>query len=63
MRIDLKSLFGVNNIPRITGTISPEYPLKLDRPTYEILQILRISQLDKMTVIELLTKADYKNVN
>ncbi len=36
--------------------------LKIDRSTYEILQILGISLLDKTPVIELLTKIDYKDV-
>ena len=36
--------------------------LKLDRPIYEILQILSISLLDKTPVKEILTKCDYKNV-
>jgi len=37
--------------------------LKIDRTTYEILQILGISLLDKTPVKELLTNNDYKNVN
>ena len=37
--------------------------LKIDRSTYEILQILGISLLDKTPVKELLTNTDYKNVN
>lgn len=36
--------------------------LKVDRTTYEILQILGISLLDKTPVKELLTNTDYKNV-
>jgi hypothetical protein len=36
--------------------------LKVDRPIYEILQILSISLLDKTPVREILTKYDYKNV-
>jgi len=36
--------------------------LKVDRPIYEILQILSISLLDKTPVREVLTKCDYKNV-
>ena len=36
--------------------------LKIDRPIYEILQILGISLLDKTPVKELLTNIDYKNV-
>lgn len=36
--------------------------LKVDRPIYEILQILSISLLDKSTVREILTKCDYKDV-
>jgi len=36
--------------------------LKINRTTYEILQILGISLLDKTPVIELLTNNDYKNV-
>jgi hypothetical protein len=37
--------------------------LKIDRSTYEILQILGISLLDKTPVTELLTNMDCKNVN
>jgi len=36
--------------------------LKIDRSTYEILQIIGISLLDKTPVKELLTNNDYKNV-
>lgn len=36
--------------------------LKVDRPIYEILQILSISLLDKTPMKEILTKCDYKNV-
>ena len=36
--------------------------LKVDRPIYEILQILSISLLDKTPVKEILTKCDYKDV-
>ena len=36
--------------------------LKVDRPIYEILQILSISLLDKAPVREILTRCDYKNV-
>lgn len=36
--------------------------LKIDRPTYEILQILSISLLDKTSLNELLTNQDYKDV-
>jgi hypothetical protein len=36
--------------------------LKVDRPIYEILQILSISLLDKTPVREILTRYDYKNV-
>ena len=36
--------------------------LKVDRPIYEILQILSISLLDKTPIKEVLTKYDYKNV-
>jgi len=36
--------------------------LKIDRSTYEILQVLGISLLDKAPVNELLTNTDYKNV-
>jgi len=35
--------------------------LKVDRPIYEILQILSISLLDKTPLNEILTKYDYKN--
>ena len=38
------------------------YKLKVDRPIYEILQILSISLLDKTPVREILTNCDYKNV-
>lgn len=37
--------------------------LKTERSTYEILQILEISLLDKTPINELLTNIDYKNVN
>lgn len=36
--------------------------LEIKRSTYEILQVLRISLLDKTAVKELLTDIDYKNV-
>ncbi|VAW26095.1 Transposase, Gmet_2093 family, partial [hydrothermal vent metagenome] len=36
--------------------------LKIDRSTYEILQVLGISLLDKTPVNELLTSTDYKDV-
>jgi IS4 transposase len=36
--------------------------LKIDRSTYEILQVLGISLLDKTPIKELLTKTDYNNV-
>jgi hypothetical protein len=36
--------------------------LKIDRPIYEILQILGISLLDKTPVKQLLTTTDYKNI-
>lgn len=36
--------------------------LKVERPIYEILQILSISLLDKAQVKEILTKCDYKDV-
>ncbi len=35
---------------------------KIDRPIYEILQVLSISLLDKTPVREILTRIDYKNV-
>ena len=38
------------------------YELKVERPIYEILQILSISLLDKAPVKEILTICDYKNV-
>lgn len=44
----------------LVAIISKE--LKIDRSTYEILQILGISLLDKTPVKELLTNNDYKNV-
>ena len=37
------------------------YKLKVDRPIYEILQILSISLLDKTPIREILIKCDYKN--
>lgn len=37
------------------------HDLKIDRSTYEILQISGISLLDKTTVKELLTNTYYKN--
>jgi transposase len=37
------------------------YKLKVDRPIYEILQILSISLLDKTPIREILTKFDYRN--
>ena len=36
--------------------------LKVDRPIYEILQVLSIPLLDKTPVKEILTRCDYKNV-
>ena len=39
------------------------HDLKIDRSTYEILQILGVSLLDKTPVTELLTNMDYKNAN
>ncbi len=36
--------------------------LKIDQSTYEILQVLGISLLDKTPVNELFTNIDYKNV-
>lgn len=39
------------------------YDLKIDRSTYEILQVLGISLLDKTPVNELFIKIDYKDVN
>ena len=38
------------------------YDLKLDRSTYEILQVLGISLLDKTPVKELFTNIDYKDI-
>jgi hypothetical protein len=37
--------------------------LKINRSTYEILQILSASLLDKTAINELLMKSDYNNVN
>ncbi|CAH0336920.1 hypothetical protein FVB9288_02650 [Flavobacterium sp. CECT 9288] len=37
--------------------------LKINRSTYEILQILSASLLDKTSINELLMKSDYNNVN
>jgi hypothetical protein len=39
------------------------YDLKIDRSTYEILQVLGISLIDKTPVYELFTNIDYKDVN
>ena len=39
------------------------YDLKIDQSTYEILQVLGISLLDKTPVNELFTNIDYKDVN
>ena len=39
------------------------YDLKIDRSTYEILQVLGISLLDKTPVNELFTNIDYNDVN
>jgi hypothetical protein len=39
------------------------HELKINRSTYEILQVLGISLLDKTPVKELLTNSDYKDVN
>ena len=38
------------------------YKLKINRPIYEIQQILSFSLLDKTPVREILTDCDYKNV-
>ena len=38
------------------------YKLKVNRPIYEILQILSISLLDKTPIREILTKFDYQNI-
>lgn len=38
------------------------YDLKIERSTYEILQVLGISLLDKTPVNELFTKTDYNNI-
>lgn len=38
------------------------YKLKVNRPIYEILQILGYFLLDKISVREILTDCDYKNV-
>lgn len=38
------------------------YKLKINRPIYEIQQILSFSLLDKIPVREILTDCDYKNV-
>jgi IS4 transposase len=37
--------------------------LKINRTTYEILQILSASLLDKTSINELLMKSDYNNIN
>jgi hypothetical protein len=44
----------------LVATVGKE--LKIERSTYEILQILGISLLDKTPINELLTNIDYKNV-
>ena len=44
----------------LVATVGKE--LKIERSTYEILQILGISLLDKTLINELLTSIDYKNV-
>ena len=36
--------------------------LKVERPIYEILQILGVSLLDRTPVNEILTEHDYKNI-
>ncbi len=36
--------------------------LKVERPIYEILQILGVSLLDRTPVNEILTEYDYKNI-
>jgi hypothetical protein len=38
------------------------HDLKIDRSTYEILQVLGISLLDKTPIKELFTNVDYKDV-
>lgn len=38
-----------------------QHNLKLDRSTYEVLQILSISQIDKTLLSDLFNKAKFKN--
>jgi uncharacterized protein YaaW (UPF0174 family) len=38
------------------------YELKVERPIYEILQILSISLMDKKPIREILANCDHKNV-
>jgi len=55
---------AMDNIPyeRGSGVAIVGKELKIDRSTYEILQILGISLLDKTHVKELLANNNYKNV-
>ena len=57
VRIQIYSAIIVYCLVAIVGK-----ELKIERSTYEILQILGISLLDKTPINELFTKIDYKNV-
>ncbi len=49
-------------LSRIVLLLLLGHVLKIDRSTYEILQILGILLLDKTPVLELFTSIDYKDV-
>lgn len=55
--ISCSAWFSGNCLVAIVGT-----ELKINRSTYEILQVLGISLLDKTPVVELFTVIDYKDV-
>ena len=57
VRIQIYSALIAYCLVAIVGT-----ELKINRSTYEILQVLGISLLDKTPVVELLTVIDYKDV-
>ena len=57
VRIQVYSALIAYCLVAIVGT-----ELKINRSTYEILQVLGISLLDKTPVVELLTVIDYKDV-
>ena len=63
--LDRCPLLGLSAMTRHHSIVSAAIvgkELKIARTTYEILQILGISLLDKTPVKELLTNNDYKNV-